>query len=435
MPFTTSTLQQEAANQLNFSTQKTMRIAQQLYEGVAVEGEGTVGLITYLRTDSTRIAAEADTAARAYIEKTYGKEYLTLAKKEEAFKGHIQDAHEGIRPTDITREPVRVKESLSRDQFRLYQLIWRRFTASRMADAVYKMNHVQLEAGGYEFSAVSSKLAFDGFMSIYNDEEEKTLAAPAVEHLKEGMEIPMKQKNAQQHFTQPPAHFTEASLVRMLEEKGIGRPSTYAPTITTIMARHYITKEKKNLYVTELGQVVNNIMMKSFPIIVDAEFTANIESLLDMVGEGMVEWKSIVRNFYPDLHEAVEAANRELESVKIEDQLSDEFCELCGRQMVIKYGPHGKFLACPGFPDCRNTKPYLEKIGVACPKCGKELVIKKTKKGRVYYGCEGAPECDFMSWNRPTGGTCPNCGAYMIKKGNKECCSDAACGYIAKQQE
>ena len=435
MPFTTSTLQQEAANQLNFSTQKTMRIAQQLYEGVAVEGEGTVGLITYLRTDSTRIAAEADTAARAYIEKTYGKEYLTLAKKEEAFKGHIQDAHEGIRPTDITREPVRVKESLSRDQFRLYQLIWRRFTASRMADAVYKMNHVQLEAGGYEFSAVSSKLAFDGFMSIYNDEEEKTLAAPAVEHLKEGMELPVKQKNAQQHFTQPPAHFTEASLVRMLEEKGIGRPSTYAPTITTIMARHYITKEKKNLYVTELGQVVNNIMMKSFPIIVDAEFTANIESLLDMVGEGMVEWKSIVRNFYPDLHEAVEAANRELESVKIEDQLSDEFCELCGRQMVIKYGPHGKFLACPGFPDCRNTKPYLEKIGVACPKCGKELVIKKTKKGRVYYGCEGAPECDFMSWNRPTGGTCPNCGAYMIKKGNKECCSDAACGYIAKQQE
>ena len=435
MPFTTSTLQQEAANQLNFSTQKTMRIAQQLYEGVSVEGEGTIGLITYLRTDSTRIAAEADTAARAYIEKTYGEQYLTQAKKEETTKGHIQDAHEGIRPTDITREPVRVKESLSRDQFRLYQLIWRRFTASRMADAVYLMNHVQLEAGGYEFSAVSSKLAFDGFMSIYNDGEEKAASAPAVEHLTEGMELSMNRKETQQHFTQPPAHFTEASLVRMLEEKGIGRPSTYAPTITTILARHYITKEKKNLYVTELGQVVNNIMMKSFPTIVDAEFTANMESLLDMVGDGMVDWKSIVRNFYPDLHEAVEAANRELESVKIEDQLSDEYCELCGRQMVIKYGPHGKFLACPGFPDCRNTKPYLEKIGVACPKCGKELVIRKTKKGRVYYGCEGAPDCDFMSWNRPTGNNCPNCGSYMIKKGNRECCSDAACGYVAKLDE
>lgn len=435
MPFTTSTLQQEAANQLNFSTQKTMRIAQQLYEGVSVEDEGTIGLITYLRTDSTRIAAEADTAARAYIEKNYGEKYLTQAKKEETAKGHIQDAHEGIRPTDITREPVRVKESLSRDQFRLYQLIWRRFTASRMADAVYLMNHVQLEAGGYEFSAVSSKLAFDGFMSIYNDGEEKAASAPAVDHLNEGMELSMNSKQTQQHFTQPPAHFTEASLVRMLEEKGIGRPSTYAPTITTILARHYITKEKKNLYVTELGQVVNNIMMKSFPTIVDAEFTANMESLLDMVGDGMVEWKSIVRNFYPDLHEAVEAANRELESVKIEDQLSDEYCELCGRQMVIKYGPHGKFLACPGFPDCRNTKPYLEKIGVSCPKCGKELVIRKTKKGRVYYGCEGAPDCDFMSWNRPTGGICPKCGAYMIKKGNRECCSDAACGYIAKLDE
>ena len=435
LPFTTSTLQQDASSKLNFAPQKTMRIAQQLYEGVSIEGEGTIGLITYLRTDSTRIAAEADTAARAYIEKTYGEKYLTQAKKEEAAKGHIQDAHEGIRPTDITREPVRVKESLSRDQFRLYQLIWRRFTASRMADAVYMMNHVQLESGGYEFSAVSSKLSFDGFMSIYNDGEEKATSAPAVDHLSEGMELSVSEKETQQHFTQPPAHFTEATLVRMLEEKGIGRPSTYAPTITTILARHYITKEKKNLYVTELGQVVNNIMMKSFPIIVDAEFTANMESLLDMVGEGMVEWKSIVRNFYPDLHEAVEAANRELESVKIEDQLSDEFCELCGRQMVIKYGPHGKFLACPGFPDCRNTKPYLEKIGVACPKCGKDLVIRKTKKGRVYYGCEGAPDCDFMSWNRPTGHNCPKCGSYMIKKGNRECCSDATCGYIAKSEE
>ena len=438
MPFTTSTLQQEAANQLNFSTQKTMRIAQQLYEGVSIEGEGTIGLITYLRTDSTRIAAEADTAARAYIEKTYGEKYLTQAKKEEAAKGHIQDAHEGIRPTDITREPVRVKESLSRDQFRLYQLIWRRFTASRMADAVYMMNHVQLESGGYEFSAVSSKLSFDGFMSIYNDGEEKAASAPAVDHLSEGMELSVSEKETQQHFTQPPAHFTEATLVRMLEEKGIGRPSTYAPTITLIINRRYVAKENKNLYMTELGEVVNNIMMHSFPSIVDVSFTANMESLLDGVAEGKVRWKTIIENFYPDLDAAVKKAEEELEEVKIEDEVTDVICEECGRNMVIKYGPHGKFLACPGFPECRNTKPYLEKIGVKCPMCGKDVVIRKTKKGRRYYGCENNPECEFMSWQKPSEKKCPQCGKYMVEKGNKLLCSNEQCGYtesIKKEKE
>ena len=434
LAFTTSTLQQEAAKQLNFATQKTMRLAQQLYEGVDIAGRGTIGIITYLRTDSTRIADEAVAAAAQYIGEQYGEEYVgTVHDTKE--KKKIQDAHEAIRPTDISLSPAIIKDSLSRDQFRLYQLIWKRFTASQMSSAIYETASVKIAAGKYRFSVSASKIKFDGFLSVYKDDDEKSENKALIHGISEESQVSLADVKGEQHFTQPPAHFTEATLVRMLEEKGIGRPSTYAPTITTILARHYITKEKKNLYVTELGQVVNNIMMKSFPIIVDAEFTANMESLLDMVGEGMVEWKSIVRNFYPDLHEAVEAANRELESVKIEDQLSDEFCELCGRQMVIKYGPHGKFLACPGFPDCRNTKPYLEKIGVACRKSGKELVIRETRKGRVYYGCEGAPDCDFMSWNRPTGHNCPKCGSYMIKKGNRECCSDAACGYIAKSEE
>ena len=430
LPFTTSTLQQEAANVLNFSTQKTMRLAQQLYEGVDVEGEGTIGLITYLRTDSTRIAHEADEAARSYIDSAYGPQYVTDKPKEAAAGANVQDAHEAIRPTNIRLEPVRVKDSLSRDQFRLYQLIWKRFTASRMADARYQSTQAKMEAAGHVFTATSSRLAFEGFMSVYTQEEEKTANDQAVLSLEKGMELTAAEWKPQQHFTQPPAHYTEASLVKAMEEKGIGRPSTYAPTITTILARHYVIKEKKNIYVTELGEIVNHIMVQSFPTFVDTEFTANLESLLDMVSEGRLQWKDVVRNFYPDLAEAVKTANEELEHVKVEDELSDEFCEFCGRQMVIKYGPHGKFLACPGFPDCRNTKPYLEKAGMPCPKCGKEMVIRKTKKGRKYYGCENNPECDFMSWAKPSGKNCPNCGSYLVEKGNKSCCSNEACGYM-----
>ena len=435
LPFTTSTLQQEAAKALNFGTQKTMRIAQQLYEGVDIKGNGTVGVITYLRTDSTRISEEADAAARSYIAETYGEAYVAEGTKTKSADKKIQDAHEAIRPTDITREPVRVKESLSRDQFRLYQLIWRRFTASRMADAVYMMNHVQLESGGYEFSAVSSKLSFDGFMSIYNDGEEKAASAPAVDHLSEGMELSVSEKETQQHFTQPPAHFTEASLVKTLEELGIGRPSTYAPTITTLLARRYIVKENKNLYITELGEAVNDMMEDGFPTIVDVNFTANMESLLDSVEEGKVKWKTVVENFYPDMIQAVEKAEKELEEVKIADEVSEEVCEECGRNMVVKYGPHGKFLACPGFPECRNTKPYLEKIGVPCPVCGKEVVIRKTKKGRKYYGCEDNPECDFMSWAKPINEKCPKCGGYMVEKGNKKVCADEQCGYVEVKEK
>lgn len=436
LPFTTSTLQQEAAKTLNFSTQKTMRLAQQLYEGVDVKGSGTVGLISYLRTDSTRISEEADAAARTYISEQYGQNYVSQTEKTVKNGQKIQDAHEAIRPTDITRTPVLVKESLTRDQFRLYQLIWRRFAASRMAPARYETTSVKIGAGEYVFTVAASKVAFDGFMSVYTEEGDDKKGNILSQSLEKGMELKLKELKPEQHFTQPPAHYTEASLVKTLEELGIGRPSTYSPTITTIIARRYITKENKNLYVTEIGSVVNSIMKESFPTIVDEHFTANMESLLDSVAEGHLNWKTVVANFYPDLEEAVEAAEKDLEKITIEDEVTDEICEVCGRNMVIKYGPHGKFLACPGFPECRNTKPYYEKIGVACPKCGKDVVIKMTRKGRRYYGCIDYPECDFMSWGRPVEKKCPRCGGYMVEKGNKLACADEHCGYTeAKEKE
>ena len=430
LPFTTSTLQQEAAKQLNFSTQKTMRLAQQLYEGVDIAGKGTIGIITYLRTDSTRVADEAVTMAADYIKDNYGEKYLSTAKIGGKDAKKIQDAHEAIRPTDIALSPVVVKESLSRDQFRLYQLIWKRFTASQMSGAVYETTSVKIAAGKYRFNVSASKIIFDGFMSVYKGEDEEKDGNTLVKSINTDSVLSLDNLESSQHFTQPPAHFTEASLVKQLEELGIGRPSTYAPTITTIIARHYIAKENKNLYVTELGEAVNDIMKKAFPTIVDVNFTANMEALLDGVAEGEVKWKEVIRNFYPDLEEAVKAAEKELENVKIEDEVSDVVCELCGRNMVIKYGPHGKFLGCPGFPECRNTKPYYEKIGVACPKCGKEIVLKKTKKGRRYFGCENNPDCDFMSWQKPVARKCPQCGGYMVEKGSKTVCADENCGYI-----
>lgn len=434
LPFTTSTLQQEASKVLNFSTQKTMRLAQQLYEGVDIKGSGTIGVITYLRTDSTRISEEADAAARAYIIEAYGQEYVATTEKKADSKKKIQDAHEAIRPTDIRRTPLQIKESLSRDQYRLYQLIWKRFAASRMQQAKYETTSVKIQGGDYYFTVAASKLKFDGFMAVYTqDEEEKTDSQLMVKSLDENTEIRFQKFKQQQHFTQPPAHYTEATLVKTLEELGIGRPSTYAPTITTIIARRYVAKENKNLYMTELGEVVNNIMKEAFPSIVDVHFTATMEELLDCVGEGKVEWKTVIRNFYPDLDEAVKTAQKELEQVKIEDEVTDVICEQCGRNMVIKYGPHGKFLACPGFPECKNTKPYLEKIGVACPLCGKDVVVKRSKKGRLYYGCEDNPECEFMSWQKPSKEKCPVCGGYMLEKGNKLVCADGHCGYVTKK--
>ena len=431
LPFTTSTLQQEAAKALNFGTQKTMRIAQQLYEGIDIKGNGTVGVITYLRTDSTRISEEADAAAREYISSTYGKEYAAEPAVAKASGKKIQDAHEAIRPTDITRTPAALKDSLTRDQFRLYQLIWKRFTASRMQPARYETTSVKIGAAEYCFTVSTAKMAFDGFRSVYTEADEvKEESNVLVGNLTMDSVLTKNEFDPKQHFTQPPAHYTEATLVKTLEELGIGRPSTYAPTISIILGRRYVTKEAKNLYITEIGEVVNNIMKQSFPSIVDVNFTANMEGLLDMVEEGKVPWKEVIRNFYPDLEEAVKKAEQEQETVKIEDEVTDVICEECGRNMVIKYGPHGKFLACPGFPECRNTKPYLEKIGVKCPLCGKDVVIRKTKKGRKYYGCEDNPECEFMSWQKPSEKKCPECGGYMVEKGSKLVCANEQCGYV-----
>ena len=384
LPFTTSTLQQDASSKLNFAPQKTMRIAQQLYEGVNIKGQGTVGLITYLRTDSTRISVEADAAAKEYIKEAYGAEFVgagIVAKKDDK---KVQDAHEAIRPTYMTNSPASIKDELSRDQFRLYQLIWNRFMASRMAPAKYENTSAKIAAGDYRFNASASKIAFDGFLSVYNINNEKSEGNVMLKSIDEDTKLTLNNLEPKQHFTQPPAHYTEASLVKTLEEFGIGRPSTYAPTISTITARRYVVKEKKNLYVTELGEAVNNMMKKAFASIVDVNFTAMMEGLLDMVEEGKVHWKSVIENFYPDFEIAVKNAEKELEKIKIEDEVTDVICDECGRNMVVKYGPYGKFLACPGFPECRNTKPHFEKVGIPCPMCGGEVVLKKTKKGRKY---------------------------------------------------
>lgn len=435
LPFTTSTLQQEAAKTLNFATQKTMRLAQGLYEGTAIKGRGTIGLITYLRTDSTRISDEAKQSAADFIRESYGGEYLNQNEKAGKSQKKIQDAHEAIRPTYVDLTPAQVKDSLSRDQFRLYQLIWKRFVASQMSDAKYETKSVKIDSDKYRFTSASSKVVFAGYLTVYQTDEDKIDKKALSKKIEKGMELGLEEIDKKQHFTQPPAHFTEASLVKTLEELGIGRPSTYAPTISTIINRHYVAKEQKNLYITELGEVVNNIMKKSFASIVDVNFTAYMEGLLDRVEDGSVKWKTVVRNFYPDLHEAVEQAQKELEQVKIEDEVTDVICEECGRNMVVKYGPHGKFLACPGFPDCRNTKPYYEKIGVMCPKCGDDIVIKKTKKGRRYYGCINNPECDFMSWQKPSEKKCPKCGGAMVEKGNKIVCMDEQCGYVEAKEK
>ena len=393
LPFTTSTMQQEAAKSLGFPTSKTMKIAQGLYED---------GRITYLRTDSTRIAEEADTAARQYIGEKFGDRYVaesvTKGKQGEV---RIQDAHEAIRPTDLSFTPELAKGKLDRDQYRLYQLVYKRFLASRMQPAVYAIETVKVSAGDYTFTLSGSRLTFDGFLSVYMSEEDKEDKNVLLPEMKKGDTLALSKFDKAQHFTQPPAHYTEASLVKALEEDGIGRPSTYAPTITTLLARRYITKEKKNLFVTELGQAVDDMMQKNFPTIIDTAFTANMESLLDSVADGETRWKTIIENFYPDLQESVEKAQKEVEKVTIRDEETDVVCEKCGRNMVIKYGPHGKFLACPGFPECRNTKPYIESAGFLCPDCGAEILKRRSKKGRIFYSCSRYPECTYITWNKP----------------------------------
>ena len=435
LPFTTSTLQQEASKVLNFSTQKTMRLAQQLYEGVEIKGEGTVGLITYLRTDSTRVSEEAEKMAREYIVKHHGEAYAAEVIQEKKNTQKIQDAHEAIRPTGLDRTPLELKEQLPRDLFRLYQLIWKRFVASRMAPAKYATTSVKIEANGHIFTTAASRSLFDGFMCVYIQEEDKEETQYLSAELNKDSKPEFVDEVHKQHFTQPPAHYTEASLVRALEELGIGRPSTYAPTITTILARRYIVKENKNLYVTEIGEVVNNMMKDAFPTIVDVSFTANMEALLDAVETGDVKWKTIISNFYPDLDEAVSIAEKELSQVSISDEVSEEICENCGRNMVVKYGPHGKFLACPGFPECRTTKPYFEKTDVPCPKCGGDVLIKKTKKGRKYFGCVNNPDCDFMVWQKPSLEKCPACGMALLEKGNRLVCMDEKCGFVKMKEK
>ena len=430
LPFTTSTLQQEAGKTLNFSTSKTMSVAQQLYEGVEIKGEGTVGIITYLRTDSTRVSEEACNMAEKYFADHFAPEYYAGKPEGKDTGKRIQDAHEAIRPTSLERDPDSIKSQLSRDQYRLYKLIWQRFLASCMTPASYETLSIKITAGKHIFTVSSSRLTFDGYRKVYvqadDNEDEKSLDYA----VSEKSVLSLNEFDPKQHFTQPPAHYTESSLVRALEEQGIGRPSTYAPTITTLIKRRYVTKEQKNLYVTDIGYAVNDLMVQAFPSIVDAKFTANIEGLLDGVEEGEVKWKTIIRNFYPDLKEAVDKANEELEKVEIRDEESDEVCEKCGRKMVIKYGPSGKFLACPGYPDCKNTKPYYEKTGITCPTCGNEVVVKITRKGRKYYGCLGYPECEFMSWDKPAGKMCEKCGKFMVIKGKKYVCSDKECGHF-----
>ena len=436
VPFTTSTLQQTAASRINFATSKTMRVAQQLYEGVEIKGQGTVGLITYLRTDSIRVSDEADRSAREYIKKTFGENYVAEEEADQSQQSSkkIQDAHEAIRPTDVMRTPASIKPFVSSDQYKLYKLIYERFVASRMKAAVYDIFTVTVEAAGETLKCSESTLNFAGYLNVYSVEEEKTKTAN-LSGINEGDTLKLDKVESKQHFTEPPAHYTESLLVKTMEDNGIGRPSTYAPTISTLLNRRYVTKEQKNLYITELGEAVNGIMETAFPEIVDIEFTANMESLLDSIGDGEIDWKVVVRNFYPDLEGEIKDASKNLEKIKIADETTDEICDECGANMVIKYGAYGKFLACPNFPKCRFTKPYFEKIGVNCPKCGSDIVKRNTKKGRPFYGCINYPDCDFMSWNRPIAKACPVCKGLMVVKGKKAVCADAACGYTEKIEE
>jgi len=440
-PFITSTLQQEASRKLNFNARKTMQTAQNLYEGIDVAGVGVVGLITYMRTDSLRIADEAQAAAKGFISSTYGDKYLpSKMRVYKAGKG-AQDAHEAIRPTDVSLMPLKIKESLTNDQYKLYKLIWERFVASQMANAVLEVMAVDINANGYTFRANGSRIKFDGFMKVYiegtdAENEEKQTMLP---DLKVGDKLKVKSIDGKQHFTQPPPRFTEASLVKTLEEEGIGRPSTYAPTITTIMARGYVAREKKSLLPTELGRLTNDIMKSHFQDIVNVEFTANMEKRLDDVEDGTIAWKNIIKDFYGPFAQTLEKAEESIGKVEIADEVSEIPCDKCGRMMVFKMGRYGKFLACPGFPECRNAKPIREEAGAQCPKCGKQILVKKSKSGRVYYGCEDNPGCDFMIWDMPIKGEkCPKCGSVLVKQsprsGGRIKCMNEGCDYIADKE-
>lgn len=431
-PFTTSVLQQEGVNRLGFSTKKTMMIAQELYEGIDVKGEGTVGLISYIRTDSNRISEEAKGKAEVFIKETLGNEYYKEEKKSSDKKStkKVQDAHEAIRPTSVDRTPDSIKDSLSKDQYKLYNLIWRRFVASQMSDSEFELMNVECQIENYTFKATGSKMIFDGYTKVYNfyDREDRILP-----EISEGDDLKVNVIFPEQHFTQPPARYTEASLVKTLEELGIGRPSTYAPTIATILNREYVEKSGSSLQPTELGILVTEILEANFAKLMDVDFTAKLENELDTIEEGEANWKEVVKESYEPFEEAIKEALENIEKVNM-DVETDEICELCGSNMVIKYGRFGKFMACKNYPECKNTKPIVNKIGVKCPKCGEgEIIVRKTKKGRAFYGCSKYPDCDFIEWNKPVEEVCPECGSYMTekvsKKGMKHICSNKECGF------
>jgi len=434
-PFITSTLQQEAYRRLGFTTKRTMVVAQQLYEGVDVKGEGTVGLVTYIRTDSIRVSEEAKADTAKYIVDRYGKNYLGNETKQNKSGKKIQDAHEAIRPSSVFREPEIIKDSLDRDQYRLYKLIWERFVASQMKAAVFDTVTADIEANGYIFKAHGSVMRFAGFMSLYKEEsdgkdEDEEISLP---DLTEGKNVKLKKLDYNQHFTEPPLRYTEATIVKALEEKGIGRPSTYAPIISTVLARGYVTRDKKFLIPTDLGDKVTSILKEFFTDIVDVEFTANMENKLDEIEEGEKEWVQVIREFYQPFEKTLHSAEEKVGKIKVQDEVSDVICELCGRNMVYKQGRYGKFLACPGFPDCRNTKAIVENTGISCPKCSGEIIVRKTKKGRKFFGCSRYPECSFVSWDEPIAERCPECGSFMVKKftkkGLEHKCTNEACGF------
>lgn len=428
-PFTTSVLQQEAVNRLGFTTRKTMKVAQELYEGVNIKGEGSVGLISYIRTDSQRLSEEAKSSAKDFILSSYGQKYHSASKdKKSKSKTNSQDAHEAIRPTSVYRHPEEIKASLSTDQYKLYNLIWKRFVASQMSDALYKSMSIEATIGQYTFKASGSKQVFDGFTKVYDyyDREDKILP-----EIKLNDKLPVKEVDPKQHFTQPPPRYTEASLVKTLEELGIGRPSTYAPTIGTILTRGYVEKEGPAIKPTELGKIVTDILEENFEMLTDVDYTAQMESRLDKIEEGLEDWKNVVSESYAPLASSIKEAIENIEKINMDEE-TDEICELCGSKMVIKHGRFGKFMACKNYPECKNTKPIVDKVGVKCPKCGDgDIILRKSKRGRVFYGCSNFPDCDFVEWNKPTGQVCPECGSHMVekvtKKESKSICSNKDC--------
>ena len=439
-PFITSSLQQDAYRKLNFTAKKTMRVAQQLYEGISIGKGGAVGLITYMRTDSTRIADVAKADAASFIKERYGESYLPKAQKEYKNKNNAQNAHEAIRPTYVDKTPESIKEYLTNEQYKLYKLIWERFVASQMASAQLEQTTILTRSGKYDFTTSGTIVIFKGYMEVYeeskdDDGEDNQKLVP----VEIGQQLKSEKLLPKQHFTQPPARYTEATLIKALEEKGIGRPSTYAPTVETVLARNYVVREAKQFYPTELGILVVDLLKEHFPDIIDVNFTAGMENKLDGIEEGEYEWKAVVRDFYEPFSRELAAAEEKIGQIKIEDEVTDEICEKCGRNMVIKMGRFGKFLACPGFPDCSNAKPLLEKINVTCPVCGKgDVVLRRSKKGRTFYGCSDYPECDFVSWDRPTGAKCPKCDGIMVerntRKGKLVICSNKECNFEPDEQ-